>query len=115
MLISTLPLDTFLVLAGEQPSPELFEASEILNVRIGFRGSMRKPHQWVYVPDAELPFHRIGFPSNVNPKTCPPGCASISVEYTHPRDGAPLAGADIADQEIAYLDRLGFPSKRCSR
>ena len=107
-LISTLPLDTFLVLAGEQPSPELFEASEILNVRIGFRGSMRKPHQWVYVPDAELPFHRIGFPSNVNPKTCPPGCASISVEYTHPRDAAPLAGPDIADQAIAYLDRLGF-------
>jgi protoporphyrinogen oxidase len=107
-LISTLPLDQLLVLAGQSPSPELFEATEILNVRVGFRGSMRVPLHWVYVPDAALPFHRIGFPGNVNAKTCPPGCASLSIEYTYPREGLPLKGEAIAAAALEWLDDLGF-------
>jgi protoporphyrinogen oxidase len=107
-LISTLPLDQLLVLAGERPAPRLFEATEILNVRIGFRGAMRVPLHWVYVPDAGVPFHRIGFPGNVNARTCPPGCASVSVEYTHPRDDLPLSGEEIAASALEYLDDLGF-------
>jgi protoporphyrinogen oxidase len=111
-LISTLPLDQLLVLAGESPALELFEATEILNVRIGFRGDMRVPLHWVYVPDSGLPFHRIGFPGNVNARTCPPGCASLSVEYTYPRDGMPLSGEAIAGSALEYLDDLGFVDVR---
>ena len=107
-LISTLPLDQLLVLAGESPSPELFEATEIMNVRVGFRGAMRVPLHWVYVPDAALPFHRIGFPGNVNGRTCPPGCASLSIEYTHPRDELPLKGEAIAAAALEWLDDLSF-------
>ena len=70
-LISTLPLNNLLALAGEWPAPDLFEAAEILNVRVGFRGAVRIPHQWVYVADAEIPFHRIGFPGNVNSPDVP--------------------------------------------
>jgi protoporphyrinogen oxidase len=108
LAISTLPLDQLLVLAGERPAPELFEASEILNVRVGFRGAMRVPLQWIYVADAEFPFHRIGFPSNVNPLTCPPGCASLSIEYTYPRDDVPLSGEPIASSAVEYLEQLGL-------
>jgi protoporphyrinogen oxidase len=107
-LISTLPLNDLLALAGEERTPELFAASEILNIRIGFRGSVRIPHHWVYVPDAEFPFHRIGFPGNVNPLTCPSGCASLSVEYTYPSTGEPLPGETIAEGALAYLDERGF-------
>jgi protoporphyrinogen oxidase len=107
-LISTLPLDQLLVLVGDSPAPELFEASEILNVRVGFRGAMRVPLHWVYVPDTGLPFHRIGFPGNVNARTCPPGCASLSIEYTYPRDGLPLSSAALAASALEYLDELGF-------
>jgi protoporphyrinogen oxidase len=107
-LISTLPLDDLLALAGESPAPELFEATEILNVRVGFRGEMRVPHQWIYVPDSSLPFYRIGFPGNVNPLTCPPGCASISVEYTHPSEGASLSGDMLANRALDYVQDLGL-------
>jgi protoporphyrinogen oxidase len=107
-LIATLPLNDLLGLVGEWPAPELFEASEILNVRIGFSGAVRAPHQWVYVPDAELPFHRIGFPGNVNGRTCPSGCASISVEYTYPRAGRRLSGEAITGWALDYLDELGL-------
>ena len=107
-LISTLPLNDLLALAGEWPAPDLFEAAEILNVRVGFRGAVRIPHQWLYVADAEIPFHRIGFPGNVNSRTCPPGCASISVEYTYPRGGPPLPGEAIAGSALDYLESLGL-------
>lgn len=107
-LISTLPLDDFLRRAGEWPAPELFEASEILNVRVGLRGAVRLPHQWVYVADEALPFHRIGFPGNVNARTCPPGCASVSIEYTHPRAGRRLPGETIAGWALDYLEGMGF-------
>jgi protoporphyrinogen oxidase len=107
-LISTLPLDDLLALAGESPAPELFEATEILNVRVGFRGEMRVPHQWIYVPDSSLPFYRIGFPGNVNPLTCPPGCASISVEYTHPSKGPSLSENTLANRALDYVQDLGL-------
>lgn len=107
-LISTLPLNDLLALSGEGAAPELFAASEILNIRIGFRGAVRIPHHWVYVPDAEFPFHRIGFPGNVNELTCPPGCASLSVEYTYPSTGEPLSGEAVAAAALEYLDDLGF-------
>lgn len=107
-LISTLPLDQLLVLAGESPSAELFEATEILNVRVGFRGAMRTSLHWAYIPDAGLPFHRIGFPGNVNPQTCPPGCASLSIEYTYPRDELPLSGEAVAASALEYLQALNL-------
>ena len=107
-LISTLPLNNLLALAGEWPAPDLFEAAEILNVRVGFRGAVRIPHQWVYVADAEIPFHRIGFPGNVNGRTCPPGCASISVEYTYPACGPAPLGEAIAASALDYLDEPGL-------
>ena len=106
-LISTIPLRQLLDLSGfEAPKADLFAASEILNVRIGIRGTIKTQCQWVYVPDAGLPFHRIGFPRNVNPRTCPPGCASLSVEYTIPANGARCSSSEVAPLALEYADRL---------
>ena len=44
----------------------------------------------------------------MSPRTCPAGCASISVEYTYPRDGRPLSGEALAGWALDYLDELGF-------
>jgi protoporphyrinogen oxidase len=107
-LIATVPLDDLLVLLGEWPAPELFAAAEILNVCVGFRGAVRIPHHWMYVPDADLPFHRIGLPGNVNARTCPAGCASVSVEYTHPAAGVPLSGEAVAGRALDHLEELGL-------
>jgi len=92
-----IPLRQLLDLSGfEAPKADLFAATEIANVRIGVRGNMETQCQWVYVPDPDGPFHRIGFPRNVNPRTCPPGCASLSVEYTVPADGARRSSSEVA-------------------
>jgi protoporphyrinogen oxidase len=108
-LISTIPLDRLIAMAGiPAPGMDLFAATKILNVRVGLRGSLRTRLHWVYVADRELPFHRIGFPQNVNRRTCPDGCTSLSIEYTIPEGGPELPAAKIARSALAHLARLGL-------
>jgi protoporphyrinogen oxidase len=107
-LISTLPLGQLVRMAGIEAAPALFAATEIVNVRVGLRGRLRTPWHWLYAVDPHVPFHRINFPSNVNPRTCPPGCVSISIEYTVPPDRAPDSASVIAEAALDYLDGHGL-------
>jgi protoporphyrinogen oxidase len=111
-LVATLPLPDLLRLAGESPEPELFAATQLCNVRVGLRGSMRVPHHWVYVPDERLPFHRISFPGNVSARSCPPGCTSVSIEYTPPSDKEPVPGHVLVSQALEFVLDLGLVEAR---
>jgi protoporphyrinogen oxidase len=86
----------------------LFDATAVANVRVALRGRMRTPLHWVYVPDAGVPFHRVAFPRNLSSATCPPGCVSLSIEYTLPCRGRRTATAEIADAAVAYAADLGL-------
>ena len=67
------------------PGAGALRGPEILNVRVGFRGEMRVHTSGsTYRTPTSLPSDRL--PRQRQPVTRPPGCASISVEYTHPRD-----------------------------
>jgi protoporphyrinogen oxidase len=90
------------------PGDDLFASTQILNIRVGVRGRLRTPYHWVYTPDEQLPFHRVGFPQNVNRLTCPDGCASLSIEYTVPHRGGRTSTATIADSALEYLSARGF-------
>lgn len=108
-LISTIPLPNLLAMARiASPQPGLFAANQIMNVRIGVRGRLRTRCHWIYVPDPELPFHRIGFPRNVNHRTCPDGCASLSVEYTLPQHAPPATIDALAVCAIDFASRNGL-------
>jgi len=105
-LISTIPLAHLVELAGlNAHAHDLFAATEVVNVRVGVRGVSRTTLHWIYVPDPELPFHRIGFPGNVNSATCPAGCASLSIEYTIPAFSPRLSGQAIASTALEYVSR----------
>jgi protoporphyrinogen oxidase len=109
LLISTIPLADLVRIAGvPAPAPDLFAATSVLNVRVGLRGSLRTPYHWVYVADADVPFHRIGFPRNVNPLTSPEGCVSVSVEYTIPARGDRLSSSAVASAALDFLCRRGL-------
>lgn len=63
---------------------------------------------WIYVPDPETPFYRVGFPSNVSPALAPSGCSSLSVEFSHrPGDPVPAPAALLA-RARPYLEREGL-------
>lgn len=102
-LINTLPLAELLAMACLEPSPELFAATELVNVRVGLRGRLRTRSHWIYIVDPDIPFHRIGLPSNINPHTCPADSVSLSIEYTVPRDREAASPEAIAETAIEYL------------
>jgi protoporphyrinogen oxidase len=108
-LISTIPLPHLLrFLRAPFAIDEIFDYTQIAAVRIGIRGSMRCPYHWIYTPDRELPFYRIGFPQNVNRLTCPEGCASLLVEYAVPAHGPRAATTDIARSALQYCVSLNL-------
>lgn len=107
-LVCTMPLPRLLAAAGEAGGIHgRLDATSIANVRVALRGSMRSRLHWLYVSDESLDFHRVGFPSNVNPRTCPPGCVSLSVEYTLPRDGR-RSSTEVAEMATDYLEAMGL-------
>jgi protoporphyrinogen oxidase len=87
---------------------DLFDATSVANVRVALHGRMRTPLHWVYTPDADVPFHRVAFPPNLNSTTCPAGFVSLSVEYTLPVGSRRTPTAEIAETAVAYATDLGL-------
>jgi protoporphyrinogen oxidase len=59
----------------------------VLNLALGVEGPAPSDQHWLYFPDAEIPFYRVGFPSN-HGKLAPAGCHTISLELSlDPDDG----------------------------
>lgn len=52
-----------------------------LNLALGVEGEAPSPEHWLYFPDPELPFYRIGFPSN-HGALAPPGHHTVSIELS---------------------------------
>jgi len=53
----------------------------VLNLALGVEGPAPSAEHWLYFPDPELPFYRVGFPSN-HGDLAPAGCHTMSVELS---------------------------------
>jgi protoporphyrinogen oxidase len=109
-LISTMPLPRLLELLGETGLPSGFlQWNAVANIRVGFRGRLRVPWHWVYLPDRDIPPYRVGFPPNVHPGTAPPGFASLSLEYgmASTSDRRHSAG-EITQTTLDRMSRAGW-------
>lgn len=90
-------------------SEEIFDNVVVVNIRVAFRGETLIPYHWLYVPDPDVNFYRVGFPSNVVEKTCPAGTSSISLEYSMIFDEKTILNTeDMASEAILYLQDMGF-------
>lgn len=84
-LISTIPLPALLTLSGGLSSSMKTAAgklrsSSVLGLCLGFDGPVNRDEHWIYFPEEELPFYRIGFPSNFSANVAPAGCGSVYAE-----------------------------------
>ncbi|MCU1272462.1 MAG: Protoporphyrinogen oxidase-like protein [Acidobacteriaceae bacterium] len=117
VLISTLPLDKTLLMAGvevdERPDPY----SAVLVLNIGARRGPRCPDEhWLYLPDTRAGFHRVGFYSNVDESFLPASSrknkdrVSIYIERAYPAGKKPSAEqiASYVKATIAELKEWGF-------
>ncbi|MBK8013678.1 MAG: FAD-dependent oxidoreductase [Deltaproteobacteria bacterium] len=97
-LVSTIPLPTLveLLVAGCPTSvPSMvvdaarrLRANTVLYFDIALKGAPKanQDHHWIYVPEPEFPFYRVGSYSAVEPSLAPPGHRSYYVEIGHEND-----------------------------
>lgn len=126
-LVSTLPLDRFVDLAVESDPAQVPEAvrdargrlraNAVLYFDVGIRGAP-KAHQdyhWIYVPEADYPFYRVGSYTAVEKNLAPPDHRSYYVELGHygevdPRrfeqpvlDGLRRVGIVSGEDEVLFM------------
>jgi protoporphyrinogen oxidase len=92
-LVVTIPMPAFLRMArggieGLNAHAEQLDWSVVGCLNLGVeRETIAQGLHWIYTPDADVPFYRVGFPSNICPSVAPPGTSSLYVEFGVPRDG----------------------------
>jgi protoporphyrinogen oxidase len=115
-LLFSLPLKSFCQITNEQElvrAGEQLSHSSTVSFSLGLKGepppSLRDTH-WIYVPDVEIPFYRVGFYSNISSGNCSPGYSSLYVECGFP--GGEAARVDITGElqskVLRHLERLGW-------
>lgn len=87
-LISTMPLDQLLGTLKEPSSSSLKKArsklkcNSVINFNLGVNRPDLSDKHWVYYPETQYPFYRIGFPHNFADSMAPAGCSSLYGELS---------------------------------
>lgn len=99
-LISTLPLDTTLDLAGLAAPTRPDPATSVLVVNVGgVVGKRCPPYHWVYFPSSRSGFHRVGFYSNIVRHFLPETSQTPLVSMYIERSFLPAALPGVKEQE----------------
>lgn len=115
-MLSSIPLKRLCELTGDAELCTLATAlthSATISINLGVRGPLAEPlreAQWIYVPDGDIPFYRLGVYSNICAGMCPPDAAALYVEVGVPGervDAVDVAG-DLQPRVLAALDELGW-------
>ena len=87
----------------------------VLNLALGVEGAAPSDEHWLYFPDPELPFYRVGFPSN-HGELAPTGHHTMSVELSlDPDDGDVEELAGAAEKALVDIDLLDPAAVRVRR
>jgi protoporphyrinogen oxidase len=74
-------------------------------VNVGARGDTQD-HHWIYFPEAQFPFYRVGIPSSTYRALAPAGTCSFYVEFSREGEAWPHADAEAA--AVAGLVQCGL-------
>lgn len=110
-LISTVPLPLLLKMIDTLPV-EVSEAARDLEavgvycLNLGIDGPTRDDVHWMYFPEPEFPFFRVGFYHNISPTASPAGKSSLYVEVSY-KDRGELTD-ELKGQIFEALSRAGI-------
>ncbi len=119
-LISTLPLNKAMEMAGVEIDQEPSSYTSVLVLNIGATKGRKCPEDhWLYIPDSESRFHRVGFYTNVDVSFMPKSSrkannrVSIYVEKAYQNGKKPSAKEikKYSDSVVKELKSWGFISK----
>jgi protoporphyrinogen oxidase len=111
-LVSTIPVPELVRRCPDFPA-HLREAAEglrwvsVYNVNLGFGRERVSDKHWLYFPEPEYPFYRVGFPMNFSPALGPAGCSSMYVEISHP-PAVRQSDEQLIESARAGMERAGI-------
>jgi protoporphyrinogen oxidase len=111
-LVSTIPLvellkrlDPFPAELKEPLSRLQWTSVMCVNLGVGRAGISDK--SWIYFPEKDFVFYRVGFPMNFTPHVVPAGCSSMYVEYSY-KPGEKTDRALLLKKILAGLRKAGI-------
>jgi UDP-galactopyranose mutase len=114
-LISTLPLPVAYRLLkdtsdGLADAAQKLHAISVMNINLGIDRPNIHDQHWLYFPENEFVFSRIGFPMNFSQSAGPAGTSSMYIEITHgPQEEL---NVDVAtERAILDLQKCGILQK----
>jgi hypothetical protein len=85
----------------------------VLNLNLGFDRPSPSPYHWVYFPELEFPFYRVGVYSNLCAASVPPDHSAFYVEISHlPERRIELDG--LVDRVVESLREVGLASREAA-
>ena len=110
-LVTTMPLPALLRSASNVPQPvreaaQRLRFTSVCNVNLGVDRNISDKH-WIYFPEPEYCFYRIGFSHNFSPNQAPAGCSAIYAEVGY-SDWKPLNRSGLVERIKADLMKAGI-------
>ncbi len=93
-LITTMPLDILLRIIKDAPHTRFakvadkLDCNSVINLNWGFNRPDISNKHWIYFPEEQYPFYRIGFPHNFADGMAPEHCSSLYAEFAHVKKSA---------------------------
>lgn len=115
-LVSTIPLPGLIKIIEHTPE-KISRASEglryvsVFNLNLGIKRENISDKHWVYFPEKDFSFYRVGFTSNFSSYLVPKGTSSIYTEVSYSKD-RPLDKKGITRRIIKDLIKAGIITSR---
>jgi protoporphyrinogen oxidase len=111
-LITTLPLPETFRLLKDTPdnlrhAASLLRAIGVFNINIGIDRPNVSDQHWIYYPEGQFVFSRVGFPMNFSKAVAPAGTSSMYIEITYPQGQKPDP-EEAYTRSLADLQRCGI-------
>jgi protoporphyrinogen oxidase len=111
-LVTTLPLPETFRLLKDTPdtlrhAASLLRAIGVFNINIGIDRPNVSDQHWIYYPEGQFIFSRVGFPMNFSKAVAPAGTSSMYIEITYQPGQKPNPDEAYA-RSIADLQRCGI-------
>ena len=111
-LFSTMPLHALLSILEDPPAGivekhQALQYVSVLNINLGIDRASVTPYHWIYFPEKDKPFYRIGCTSNFSSGVAPPGTSSLYVEISL-RPDRQFDVSELVEQTVEALKRIGI-------
>ncbi len=114
-LVSTIPLPDLLGRVEDLPRRYRDTARglryvSVHNLNIGINRERITPYHWIYFPEHDFPFYRVGCYTNFTPAMAPRGTSSLYIEISAKPD-TPVSFGHLLDASLEGLHRCGIMKK----